>query len=121
MRVAALIVKCCFFTQLGATGADAIGEVLSSKREAEKRDEQADTEEQLIGAAKIRAVATPPSDLPGIPVKPARVRHDCVPRPDLHVPARVKAWLCSLSWFTCTSQGKGMIVFLVLIYMYQPG
>ena len=81
MCVAALSVKCRFFTQLGATGADSIGEVLGSKREAEKKDEQAGTEEQLIGAAKIRAVATPPSDLPGIPVKPARVRRGSVPRP----------------------------------------
>ena len=61
---------------------DAIGEVLGSKREAEKKDEQAGTEEQLIGAAaKIRAVATPSCNLPGIPVKPARVRRGSVPRP----------------------------------------
>ena len=82
MCVAALSVKCRFFTQLGATGADSIGEVLGSKREAEKKDEQAGTEEQLIGAAKIRAVAT-------TLVQPSR--HSCET-------SQVKAWLSFSSW-----------------------
>ena len=60
--------------QLGASGADSIGEVLGNREELEKKKATLGVDERSHAqSTKYRAIATSAADLPGIPAKPVRV------------------------------------------------